>query len=267
MSTAGTVYEALLAIGGGRHGHLRRVNATSLIFIPWGGDRIKINGVWYPIPPSGLTISNSGLSASTLYFVYAYWTGSALAAEFSATGHSASTVDANAGTEIKTGDETRSLIGYIRTDASSQFVDTEAQRWVRSWFNRRLDKRGLNYTGATSSTVATSPVVMNSAWILDFLLWANEVATATIFCSAWNNTAGTVGLISLYWDGASRVSGNAVVPWSDSVGNWHNMSYTDSASFSTDGRHQLSPYFWTLGGIFAGVTSGGPQVQLNGRIG
>ncbi|MCJ2144280.1 hypothetical protein MKL20_30200, partial [Methylobacterium sp. E-066] len=76
------------------------------------------------------------MSAATLYYVYAYMNGSTLALEAVTTAHA---TDATYGHEIKTGDGTRTLVGMVYTGPGTPgtFLDTAANRWVASWFNRR----------------------------------------------------------------------------------------------------------------------------------
>jgi hypothetical protein len=84
------------------------------------------------VPSAGVTISNAGLAASTVYYVYARMSGGAMALELSTTGHTPTN-----GVETKTGDTTRTLVGMVRTNASSQFVDDATNICVLSFFNRR----------------------------------------------------------------------------------------------------------------------------------
>ena len=76
------------------------------------------------------------IAANTLYYVYAFNNSGTVTADYSTTGHATSTTAGNVGTEIKSGDDTRTLIGMIRTGASG-FLNTADFRGVISWFNRR----------------------------------------------------------------------------------------------------------------------------------
>jgi hypothetical protein len=129
-------------------GKLTYVSASQLKFAPYNGDQIKINGIYYPIPAAGIAglgnasvfvngVAGQNLVQNTLYYVYCFNNGGTLTADFSTTGHATSTQAGNVGTEIKNGDNTRSLIGLIwaSTGAPGTFVDASATRWVRSWFN------------------------------------------------------------------------------------------------------------------------------------
>jgi len=78
------------------------VSTTSLKLAPLDGSQLMIAGIPQNIPSAGVTITNSGLAASTLYYVYAYMNSGTMTLELSATGHA---TDANTGIEIKSGDK------------------------------------------------------------------------------------------------------------------------------------------------------------------
>ncbi|WP_233358245.1 hypothetical protein, partial [Vibrio cholerae] len=74
---------------------------------------------------------------------------------------------------------TRTLIGMIRTNGSSQFVNSSTQRFVRSWFN----DPGVGCIGAFSanrSTSSTSYIEVNTEIRNEFLLWSGEYVIAAI---------------------------------------------------------------------------------------
>jgi hypothetical protein len=81
-------------------------------------------------------VAGQNLAINTNYYVYCFNNAGVLTAGFSTTGHATSLTAGNVGTEIKSGDDTRTLIGLIRTGAASAFADTQATRYVRSWHNR-----------------------------------------------------------------------------------------------------------------------------------
>src|SRR5690348_7737883 len=122
---------------GGECGRLLYVSATQIKFDSYKGAAVKIAGSAYTIPNGGVTVGNGGLSASTTYYVYVYNNAGTLTLELSTTGHAMDTTSGNEGVEIKSGDNSRSLVGMIRTNASSQFQDGASFRGVLSWFNRR----------------------------------------------------------------------------------------------------------------------------------
>ena len=86
------------------------------------------SGEWIArqISASGMSASNSGLSANTRYYVYLYDNNGADALEFSTT---AFTHDTASGYPVKTGDATRLYVGSVETDGSAQFK-TSAGGWL-----------------------------------------------------------------------------------------------------------------------------------------
>src|SRR3989304_4672120 len=120
------------------------------------GSFLDIGGIPRYIPYRGLpnVLTPSGLLPETTYFIYAYWTGSAVALEASTTG--ASTVG---GVVNKTGDNTRRLVGMARTTSTTTWVDVdqgEPRGYGLSYFNRRK-KIARVVLGDLGNVSTTSP--------------------------------------------------------------------------------------------------------------
>ncbi|MDE2098891.1 MAG: hypothetical protein KGL39_16680 [Patescibacteria group bacterium] len=146
------------------------VSATSCSLTPYKGNQLTINGVNYTIPSAGVTIANTSMSANTSYYIYAYMNAGTMTLEFSTTGHS---VDTTTGQEIKTGDATRTLVGAVRTNGSSQFSNSATARLVRSWFN----DNGVAGSASLGSnlSVGFSPYnELSTALRLEVMLWGGE---------------------------------------------------------------------------------------------
>src|SRR5215831_7881887 len=128
-------------------GKLSYVSATALQFVPFMGGYVALNGAQRAIPSGGIVgLANTGvfvggvaaqnLAANTVYLVYLFDNAGTLTADFwtpAAGPHATSSTAGNVGTEIRSGDNTRSLIGIIRTITGGQFADSATQRFVRSW--------------------------------------------------------------------------------------------------------------------------------------
>ena len=197
-------------------GRLTYVSATAIKFAPFNGDRLKINGAIYAIPSAGIAgvantsvfVNGTGgqnLGASTVYYVYAFLNSGVVTADFSTTAHAASASAGNIGTEIKSGDDTRTYLGMIRTDGSSQFVDSATQRFVISWFNKRnIALLGANTLGATITS--TSDVEIASAARIEFLTEADDAVFAGLTGFAFNNTADAQCHTNIGFDGTTAVS-------------------------------------------------------------
>jgi hypothetical protein len=184
-------------------GRLEWTGATGLIFRPYNGDSVRVNGVVHPIPSAGISIPATGLTANTTYLV---GLDDALAPVFATSlAHASSTVANNVGTEVmgsNTG--TTTVIGMIRTDAAGAFVDTPAQRFVRSWFNS--DRQSLVSAPLAESTSSTSWVEITSAKRVEFVKWAGELVDITFSGNHNNNTAGQYIASCIGIDNATPVS-------------------------------------------------------------
>lgn len=173
-----TYNQVLTAIQSGLTGHgqcrLSVTSTTALKLAPFNGNKLIINGVSQTIPSAGVTLSNSGLSATTVYYVYAYMNAGTMTLEAVTTAHATGTN----GVEIKSGDATRTLVGMIRTGASSQFLDTAAARFCLNWFNRRKIVGAVAATPGYTFTNTTLAEI-NAALRVEFLCWADDILIVT----------------------------------------------------------------------------------------
>lgn len=208
------VTDALVATA---HGQCRLtfVSTTSLKLAPFNGRNLFINGALQQVPAAGVTVANTSLSASTLYYVYAYMNGSTMTLELSTTGHSQ---DATTGVEVKTGNATRTLVGMCVTNASSQFQDGGAVVGVLSYFNRARKVASAYFTAARSTT-STSAAELNTEIRVTFACWAGEVPSLRCNGGAWTTTAGPgyayIGIDSLsQTDSGGGVNQSSQVPFS-----------------------------------------------------
>ena len=220
MTTIGTLYDYLRKTNP-KHGRLTYVSPTALSFKPFGGDAIKVNGVIRTIPPGGIAglantnvrvdgVAGQNLAASRNFLVCVSDVGGVLTADFmqSSSLHIPSTTPGNIGVEVYTSDGTtpndiRSLIGMVRTNASSQFVDSQTQRFVISWFNRRL----LPLQGALTPGIQTSAATVTELSVasrVQFLTWASTDECVQITVSGQGNaSAANYARISVSLDATS----------------------------------------------------------------
>ncbi|MCR6633137.1 MAG: hypothetical protein NVV74_25580 [Magnetospirillum sp.] len=107
------------------HGKCRllRTSSTTLRLLPWNGGSLVVNGKACLIPDEGVSVGNAALAANCTYYVYA--------ADLDADG----VVDAVVLSPTGTAAVSPFGIRVKADDAGIQFVDDEARRWVRSWFN------------------------------------------------------------------------------------------------------------------------------------
>lgn len=209
-------------------GRLSFVSATAIKFVPYNGDLIKIGGVLYQIPATGIAgvantsvfVSGTGgqnLAASTLYYVYAFNNSGTITADFSTTAYAMSSSAGNVGTFIKTGDDSRTLIGMVRTNASSQFADSATQRFVLSWFGRR----GLGLTGvftANRTVTSGSWTEFNSEIRVEFLSWSDEIVSANYSGGGFLNNGADQYDVSIAFDGTTPEEGAPVFQGVTAIG-------------------------------------------------
>jgi hypothetical protein len=98
--------------------YLSRQSATVLVLLPRNGNVLNVNGLPERVPVGGVTVANTGMSANTVYFVYAYMAAGVMTLELSATGHTASAM----GVETKTGDTSRTLFGKNNGGTAALFL-------------------------------------------------------------------------------------------------------------------------------------------------
>jgi hypothetical protein len=152
------------------------VSATEIRLDPWNGNqvRIKVGTAWQvgTVPDAGVSLSNAGMAADTLYRIYLWDNNGTLTLEPAST---AWVRDSATGIPVKSGDATRALVGMIRTNAAGQFEDAVNVRLIASYYNRLLKSsvanlgNNVNVTTTSFSEVATGSRV-------HFLAWADDDA-------------------------------------------------------------------------------------------
>jgi hypothetical protein len=242
-------------------------SATQCLLKREGGRYLFINGKHEPIPAGDVPLSNTGLVAGTRYYVYAYMAEPAtMALEASAT---APIPDVSYGHEIKTGDPTRSLVGqvYMGAGAPGTFIDTPAQRFVRSWHNRDQAPTLARFT-AVRSTTSTTFVEINSEIRNEAILWEDE---SWILAASGSLSHGSVGQNSLAAIGIDSGTPPADMPGGILLTNTAAQNFpfgvTYIASALTEGYH----YATLVGRTPAGTASyrgagAGDQCVLVGHV-
>lgn len=218
-------------------------NATTLTLSRLAGTYLFINGSNQSVPSAGVTLSNSGLSATTFYYVYAWMNSGTMTLEASAT---APAIDSTYGHRIKTGDATRALVGMCRTNGSSQFVDTAAQRFVRSWHN----DRGVALTGtAVSGSATTATSAADSGARTEWLSWANEVYEVSAVGNFNNSSPGSVVGVGIGLDSASVISSPTVGFQCPASSNSYQAPFHTRLAGQglTEGYHYASGLFYVSG--------------------
>jgi len=190
-------------------------STTLLTLSPQGGGWLWINGFNRQVPTSNPTISNSGLSANTLYYVYATISGGVMVLSLSTTGY---TVGTN-GIAVKSGDATSTLVGMVQTDGSSLFSST----LTRSYWNRTAVRSRATF-GSNKTTTSATFVELDSGSRASFLVWAGESARFSVAGSFTSSGGGTNASSGIGFDGttaeseASAVGGPAGNGYSGAIG-------------------------------------------------
>jgi len=180
-----TPAQVLSLLGNMAHGQCRLTKSgANLLLSRHNGKHLIINGAQETIPAGGVTLAPPATNG-ILYYIYAYMNSGTMALEASTTTHS---TDSQTGVEIKAGDASRTLVGIART-GSSAWVDTEKQRFVRSWFNDP-GIRGKNQYTTDRSTTSASFIEINSEIRIEFLALPGDLVFLATNGRVLNSTGG-----------------------------------------------------------------------------
>jgi hypothetical protein len=173
------------------------VSSTQCQLQRHNGQFLMINGVAQTIPAAGVNLSNAGMVAATLYYVYAYMNAGNMALEGSTTAHVA---DATTGIRVKSGDATRTLVGMVYIGTGAIFRDdTTGNLHVASWFNRRRRSLAL-LVGTNMNFANTSIAAIGSG--ASILVWGGESLTVNHAVRLGNSTTGTLDVVQGMVNGA-----------------------------------------------------------------
>ncbi len=195
-------------------------NTGSITLFPYNGNNLVIGTTTNSIPSGGVSVANTGLAASTLYYIYAFLVSTTITLEATTTTH---ITDPTTGIEVKLGDNSRTFIGLAFTDASSLFQYNGTKANVRSYYNRPSVFLAATLANAGSGTAVSfaevsqtrlEAVVFGDDSVIQDL-WATPVFTGAV------SPAGAVfGLSAFNNGGASGISGSTQYP--DQPNNFQN---------------------------------------------
>lgn len=240
------------------HCRLEYVSSSQIKLMPLNGNKLFINGEWLTIPAAGVTLANTGLSASTVYRIYAYSNSGTLTLEASTT---ARATDATYGHEIKNGDASRTLVGivYMGAGTPGTFVDSATQRFVRSWFNRGRRSTMQNALSAGASIGYSPWQQLSTSARVEFVAFSDDQVTAEAGMSAYDSGGATCQFFAaIGFDSTSSPTGanaSATVP---AANKYVNLNVGGSPASLSEGYH----YATLLTGIASGTT---PLVQSGGN--
>jgi hypothetical protein len=158
---------------------------------------LRVGGRWAPASSAEVSLSLAGLLANTVYDIFAFWTGAAVALEAlawaSATARATALVRQD-GVQTKSGDPTRRWVGTISTTAAAgQCEDSYVKRYVWNAQNRvlrplrRLDPTGTwTYTTVNTWRQARADAANEVGVVLGLL---TEPIGVGVYCWGWHSAS------------------------------------------------------------------------------
>lgn len=231
-----------------------RLDDTHVRLVTLAGDAaaVKIAGITYRLPPLGITQANtacfvngvggSSLAVNTTYLVCLFVNAGALTMDFLTTlTNVRDATPGNEGVQICSGDSSRSVIGMVRTGATSQFVDTRNQRFVRGWFNRSAKMMGNDWAFRTLAPTSYADITPDEH--VEFVSFAGDVAQMSATFSFSSNYYTAVYNVLFIDDVASAAADYAVSVISNvdpqMYGSAHEVNVINAWE-PTDGFHYIS---------------------------
>jgi hypothetical protein len=138
-------------------------STTSVFLTPFTSNRIALYDTaasrWRTQTTGEVSLPLGTLTSDKNYDVFAYWTGTAVALEFSAAWTTdtarADAVVAQDGVLVKSSDHSRRLVGTIRTISTTQTADSPTQRFIWNASNRL--RRSMTVKDSTYSWTYPNP--------------------------------------------------------------------------------------------------------------
>jgi len=237
----GVVEEAVLPLG---QCQLAK-SGSNLLLSPFRGNRLTINSALETVPDAGVTLSTGGLSATTLYYIYAFMNSGTMTLEASTTAYA---TQSGTGIRVKSGDATRTLVGMARTDGSTAWADSATQRFVRSWFNDPGIALLNNFT-ANRTISGSSYSEINSEIRIEFLVWNGEIFQINAGGQCAASSSPLDPFTAFAFDGTSAEDSEGVTETVTGTSAGVGFSFTHYKSGLSEGYH----YATLLGQISSGT--------------
>jgi len=188
-------------------GELQFVSTTGLKLEAVTGDTHSVpngSGGWTQLDISTApTVDTTGLASTTSYFAYLY-DSSGATLELSDTGPTW-----DQGVEVKTGAVTRLLVGYVRTNGSTQFQDDDEGRLVRSYYNRNAVDLSNVFSAVETVTAGGAFEELNSSFRLGFMAARGDGISTSVSGHSSNNSASGLTFSASGLNGATTVKPEA----------------------------------------------------------
>ena len=183
---------------------LTYTNSTTLTLIPYNGNSLVLwktspgHYIRVAIPDAGVTLANTGLTAATVYYIYASENFGIPTLIASTT---APVIEEGTGYPVKGASTTPTapqvLVGAIYTAAGSPgtFADAATTRYTRSFFNDIGVVTSAAYSANRNAAGATYAVATTGTEITMYaMLWAGEVVNYSFSGSCSHSGAVACGI-------------------------------------------------------------------------
>ena len=224
-------------------------SGTNLLLSRHRGKLLTIEGQHEEIPSAGVTLAPSGLSSATVYYIYAYMNAGTMMLEPSVT---AATFSSTYGFWVKTGDETRTLVGWARTNGSTAWSDDFTSAHVISYFNPKR-KRLLSVQTANRAFSNTSMTKIHTEFDLFFLVHPDHPVEMFFVGGAYASAGGIRASIAC-GIGSTTYDGGTLLQPSD-TGTYSYPCHAVAVDLSVATAYTAS--------VFGSVSSGSATLQFN----
>lgn len=184
------------------------LSGGNLLLSRCGGRWLTINGKREEIPSAGVSLSATGFTAATNYLIAAYMNAGVMTLERLDMATYFYAADTSSGMPVKKTisggaiDPTRTIVGMVRAVTGPAFVDTAAQRFVLSYFNRRSIGGQKGFT-SDRSTSSASYVEIDAEIRTEILTWDDDAVSIALSAAVRNSSSGRGTVCSLAIDGTT----------------------------------------------------------------
>jgi hypothetical protein len=168
-SNKNVMHGRLGLVAGNAYSYADTAASAALYYSPYLGNNLSLydtgTSTWKAYSFSEVSIANTGLAANTNYDVFVFNNAGTMTLElvaWASTSARVTELTLLSGVYVKTGAYNRRYVGTIRTNAVSQFVDSQAQRFVWNMYNKRATRMYLE--DAVSHTYAAGAAIVGRAW-------------------------------------------------------------------------------------------------------
>jgi len=224
--------------------------ATSAYFAPYKGNRIALydgSSAWNVRTFSEITISLAGLTASTLYDIFAYDNAGTVTIELLAwtnTTTRATALTTQDGVLVKSGATTRRYLGTVYINSTGgQTDDTYTKRYVWNYYNRvpLLMRRIETNTSWTYTTNTYRQALNSTANQVECVIGVAEVPLEARVQSLMNNTnANVAATVAIGLDSTTTpATGCLISPGTSNVANLSQPTAAHLRTYPAVGYHTV----------------------------